>query len=330
MKITFKDVGQGDSIILEWTDKNISKMGIIDCCRLDGKNPVLEHLKTLKWENHPIEFILLTHPHYDHYSGMPELLNYCKSNRILIKRFGHSFDADQRYLDWANVLDNHNGKFAELIEQVIKMEEAGEVQEIELTTKNWTIDLNEKYTIRSISPSDKERRKYTKEVKVWEELQDNLKASQYANLFSNIFMLSESDMSYVLLTSDTMKETFDRISLPHNMEYFVNKNLILAQVPHHGSIHNHRMPFWRKIRGDINTPAVISAGNHKKYKHPAIEVVEDFKKNYYEIYSTKHIQTLSQQADRTANILNTNSKLVHGIQGDQVFQLTPDAALYVS
>ena len=31
MKITFKDVGQGDSILLEWTDDSKNKIIIIDC-----------------------------------------------------------------------------------------------------------------------------------------------------------------------------------------------------------------------------------------------------------------------------------------------------------
>jgi hypothetical protein len=31
VKITFKEVDQGDSIILEWRHENVNRIGIIDC-----------------------------------------------------------------------------------------------------------------------------------------------------------------------------------------------------------------------------------------------------------------------------------------------------------
>ena len=41
MKITFKDVGQGDSIIIEWLDDDKRRVGIIDCKKKGRFNPVI-------------------------------------------------------------------------------------------------------------------------------------------------------------------------------------------------------------------------------------------------------------------------------------------------
>ena len=41
MKITFKDVGQGDSILLEWIDdEGVNKLGIIDCSKKGKEIPM--------------------------------------------------------------------------------------------------------------------------------------------------------------------------------------------------------------------------------------------------------------------------------------------------
>ena len=57
-KITFKNVGQGDSIIIEWSnDKNEKKIGIIDCKKNDSNNPILKHIQDFNIEE--IDFIYL-------------------------------------------------------------------------------------------------------------------------------------------------------------------------------------------------------------------------------------------------------------------------------
>ncbi|HEV8506975.1 MAG TPA: hypothetical protein VGQ53_16305 [Chitinophagaceae bacterium] len=89
MKITFKDVGQGDSILLEWVDvAGVRKVGIIDC-KLKGKaNPVIRHIDQNKYEQ--IEFIILSHPHEDHYSGLLQLLEYVERTGKRISRMCHT------------------------------------------------------------------------------------------------------------------------------------------------------------------------------------------------------------------------------------------------
>jgi len=326
MKVTFKDVGQGDSIILEWESKGASKIGIIDCCKHEGKNPILDHLKALNWKSQSIDFILLSHPHYDHYSGMLELLDYCLSNNIKIERFGHSLSVEQRYLDWANTNNKHNSRLEKLIDRVIQMEKNGEINEIAIVAKDWSIQLSEKHSIRSISPSDKEWRSYTERVDVFKN--DRKRASKEANLFSTI-LIFESSEAYFLLTSDATTEALDRI-LDRSISYFKDKNLVLGQVPHHGSKYNHRIQFWRKLKPEINTYVAISAGSNSNYNHPDIKVVESFRDNDFKVYSTIHRDVLNERAERKSAILNTASNILYGTFGDQAFKIEDGIAIYLS
>ena len=90
LNITFKNVHQGDAILLEWTsDIGERELGIIDCslCSL-YTNPILNSLKENR--DKKVKFLVLTHPHTDHYSGLTEILHYLYTNNIEIEYFIHS------------------------------------------------------------------------------------------------------------------------------------------------------------------------------------------------------------------------------------------------
>ena len=80
INVNFKNVGQGDSIIIEWKRDSLSKIGIIDCNLMGNKNPTLEHIISSNYSE--IDFIILSHPHYDHFSGLVQILEYCELNKI--------------------------------------------------------------------------------------------------------------------------------------------------------------------------------------------------------------------------------------------------------
>lgn len=337
MKISFKDVGQGDSIILEWSDNGEEKIGIIDCRKYDKNNPVVSHLEKLGWKNKAIDFIIVSHPHYDHFSGMVELLTYCKNNKIKIKVFGFSFTVDQRYLKGANPTKDTASKLNLLLRKIQEIKNSGYILEKESINRRWSYTISEKYTLQSISPSQDEIDRYIKEAEPLYARKDYRKASKAANIFSTTLIL-KADKEYVLLTSDTTLEAFDRI-IHQNMGFFNNRKLVLAQIPHHGSKKNHKMFFWKNLDYEINTPVVISAGAHERYRHPSIGVLQDFDKNDFKVYSTNHVNGMDDflkekkelHASDSLNMLNINDviKNNHGIEGNQVFHLKKGSALYV-
>src|ERR1035437_9837061 len=84
----FRNVGQGDSIILEWESEKKKKLGIIDCKSNSDANPVLDYI--IKENYTSIGFLFLSHPHIDHFSGFNQLINYCIDKNIRIDYFLHT------------------------------------------------------------------------------------------------------------------------------------------------------------------------------------------------------------------------------------------------
>jgi len=78
LNIHILNVGNGDSIVIEHidNDENVS-FGLIDSNIDKGTSPpALEKLKELGAKE--LSFISLTHPHWDHYTGLAEIFEYYK------------------------------------------------------------------------------------------------------------------------------------------------------------------------------------------------------------------------------------------------------------
>lgn len=94
--ITFKYVGNGDSIIIEYLVNDSKKIGVIDVCTNAGNNAVLSHIKKEQYSK--IEFLIISHFHHDHCSGLKALLKYCEDNKIEIGFFGFPILLDKRII----------------------------------------------------------------------------------------------------------------------------------------------------------------------------------------------------------------------------------------
>lgn len=99
INITFKNVDQGDSILLEWqNEEDETIIGIIDCnLKKDKSNPILNYI--IKNRIQKIEFMLLSHPHFDHYSGLVELLEFIIQNKIKLRNFLHTCIYVKQYVN---------------------------------------------------------------------------------------------------------------------------------------------------------------------------------------------------------------------------------------
>jgi competence protein ComEC len=151
--ITFKDVGQGDSIIIEWENEGKNKIAIIDCKKAYGKNPVLEYIKTKGTKE--IAFLLLSHPHLDHFSGFTELIEHCIRDNIIIKYFLHTSNDMPSY--WKSAVDGYEAN-TEILRLFNIIREA----DIKIGMKRHSIQaeqifsditLNNEYSIKIIAPT---------------------------------------------------------------------------------------------------------------------------------------------------------------------------------
>jgi beta-lactamase superfamily II metal-dependent hydrolase len=276
--VTFKNVGQGDSIIVEWDDSGTLKLGIIDCNIFEDSNPVVDYLSTLPIKE--IEFVILSHFHYDHYSGFPGLFDFCFKNKIAVKLFLHSLSE--------HIFDILNRVF-------ISMREQKTIQDFfnnrSLIGKLIHEDISVNYTTKTFSFSkDISLSFLAPKINVTETIGNQLRRKVNTkkfqksdiNKFSTITLL-EGESGGILFTSDAVKRSFNML---HEK---IDKQIKLIQVPHHGSYLNINTRFWGNIKREDKCLAVFSVGHEPKDKLPNKETVEYLDNIDYDITSTNYV-----------------------------------------
>jgi len=330
--LTFKNVGQGDSIILEWEDDKIAKICIIDCNLFHGQNPVLDYIIKSKYKT--IDYLILSHPHLDHFSGFLPLIEYCKANSIKILYFLHTCSQVPSFLESATKSAETERELQRLFIYLFRnyQSQSIKVATIQGDAPNSSIPLNKQLALKVLSPTLDELNKY-----VWnayypfneEESLDNPKA----NWLSTIIKI-ESESWYVLLTSDADKSSLIRIDKHESSE--LNKTLTIGQIPHHGASGNHNNTFWKKrIRFD-KTAMVVSSGPNS-YDHPSNQVINFFLKYGFILYSTsKKFYSDSQIPNASIKELRENLNVfsysdpgeIFDFNGDQTFLLDTTKITY--
>jgi len=327
MKITFQNVGQGDSIILEWTCLEGHNIGIIDCHRYEGTNPTVQYL--IDNEVKSILFIILSHPHYDHYSGLLELLEFCEKHSIKIERFAHTSAYHYNYMQWFELDENKVALLESIFLKIHHLHKENLIKHIGNLSQDWgiTLDKTQELRLECLSPSNDEFILYAQKAKFFLRHNDAKKSSQAANLLSTVLKITTKN-SYILLTSDAEKTTFERLHTTCMDDYF-NGKLTLCQIPHHGSLKNHYAHFWNDLKRSTNCPAVISAGEHGTYNHPEIQVVESFEQMNYKVHSTNHVNGMADfihkiEEEILLGRVGTHDEFLdeYRIEGSQIFTFT--------
>jgi len=275
IKVTFKYVGQGDCIIIEWDEKGI---GIIDSRKLDGDNPALDHIIDRKIKK--IKFLLLSHPHRDHYTGFNDILDYCEKANIGIELFGYTTDINRKYLESVLMPYEDKNILANLFRKVAKLDKEGLINKrglINDLTSN--IKLTDNVFIRILAPSQEEKDEF---YKTFFKDDLSLKKQPSPNLLSLVTSI-ESNEWQILLTADAVKSCLKRIGIKELKNF--DKSMVLGQVPHHGSIENHYKEFWKRRNFETGTPLAISVGPNK-HGHPSETVIEELDSLGYDIHST--------------------------------------------
>lgn len=327
IKITFKDVGQGDSIILEWYSDNILHLGIIDCKLKDDNNVVLDFLKTK--QDYVIDFIILTHFHEDHFSGMPDLFKFCYQNKIKVKYFYHTIgpfigEIYDRVFTSQKTTSLVESFFIEL-ENFYKFID----DSIQINPQLKDHQLTGDHYMSFLAPLGKTFDEMSKQLS----RKKNKIVTTIAdiNKLATILLITHKEQA-ILLTSDAVKKSFFRIR--KNIE----KEILLTQVPHHGSWPSVDEKFWGSLKKCEKCPAVFSVGKVPKDKLPNKTTVSFFDGNDYYIHSTNfvygildHFGTVSAStsSNQTSNTLNGFSKLrksrininANRFIGDQSFTL---------
>ena len=307
LTITFKNVGHGDTIILEWQNgEGQNEIGIIDCHLRNGKsNLAVEHIKNRGYRR--INFMILTHPHTDHFSGFQSLLEFCKDQGIKIGRFWHTADyhkllleelADNKIIDGKITLNDFFDSFVnreedknrlkKLFREIAALERNHTLKETAIVNSSSSLRLNKKLWMEFLSPSYTELKEYYKGIfnldpgeKMEIRKRENNPKSNLLSLFTRI----STDAWSVLLPSDSTKSTIERIT--KDCQERLNTKIVALQIPNHGSLQSHFEPLWANIPGKENAPVFVSVGS--KYGLPAREVIHFFDNNYKEVHITNFV-----------------------------------------
>jgi beta-lactamase superfamily II metal-dependent hydrolase len=319
LTITFKNVAHGDTIILEWlNDEGQNEIGIIDCHLRNGKsNLTVEHIQNQGYKK--INFMILTHPHTDHFSGFPSLLEFCKVQGIKIGRFWHTADYHKSLLEELvhnkiiggkitvdDFLDSFVSRIGDkntlkkLFKEIVALKGSQTLNEIGIVNDTSRLKLNKKLWIEFLSPSYAELKEYYKgifnldpEEKMKIRRRQNNPKANLLSLFTRIFTPDWS----VLLPSDSTKSTIERIA--KDCQKRLDTKVAALQIPNHGRLQSHFEPLWENIPGKENVPVFVSVG--WEYGLPAREVIDFFDKNYKEVHATNFVGGFKEYFDEAYN-----------------------------
>jgi len=313
MKLRFRNVGQGDTIIMESSSGGKLNLVIIDC-KNDGLpyNAVISYLKYLDYKkiSYNIKYFVLSHPHKDHCMGAIKLLQYLIKNNIKLEWFLTTF-----YFNPRSKNENDTtiiGKINKLMSEI----ECKQQTQIGPAVVNVTLDIDSKFFVKCLAPEGRMLMDYMQRSS---RLLQTDRDSTIANMLSTLILIS-NNKTYSLLTSDTEKAVFEKICCNNNNIVF-SLPVVLAQIPHHGSRDNYHPQFWEKLKKNtIKQTAVISVGDNK-YGHPSGDVINHLKKQKFDIKRTASNGQLVKQNRKSHTTLLEISRLIANVKSDLVFDL---------
>lgn len=267
IKITFLDVGQGDSIIMEWTNGAENCIGIIDSNIFEGENRVVNFLERKAYKC--IKFIILSHPHFDHYSGLSQVIDFCFKSDITIEAFLFTSYQIPEYLKIATRSKYAEKALFELFVNIDKNRKTGLIQKVTyLNSDCRNVNLNNDLFFRVLAPSTQDLEKYLSTSDMFSSEED-MHNNPNGNLLSTVLKIQYREW-FLLLTSDAEKSVLKRIGIKEKTN--LEGRIVLGQVPHHGSKLNHSRSFWKNMNQLSDVHMAISVGPNK-YNHPSSEVL---------------------------------------------------------
>lgn len=336
INLTFKDVGQGDSIIISWEINSVKKIGVIDCHKYGGGNLIIEELERIDGK-YEIEFIILTHGHKDHYSGIIGLLKFCKKEGISIKNFSSTLQPSQfQFLESTRSIGELKA-INSLLDTIHLFYDQGIILDLFPIYNKVTHFIIGGFRLECIFPRQSDYTKLGNKLDKF--VNKKIKTKPDLNQISTIFKL-RNDTFYALLTSDCVVESLNYAERVDND--LQTKEIKLAQVPHHGSKKNHNITFWRNRIRQEKCPAIFSVGD-SIHNLPDEEVVNSFVEMDYEIYSTSNVNGIKSflvngktlQDYSYALDLFSSSQATYQLQfnnnqfiGDKVFLISPSELQY--
>lgn len=287
LRIAFLDVGHGDSIVITVNDKNGIRRAIV----IDSPNPIKTRNYIRDNNIDVVDYIIITHLHKDHYSGINSLIELLVSQGI-----------DVRNVCWEK-------------DKVFRIENEKK-DYVAFTTK--LLENHQRLGIGCISKKFDNRDYKNLHIDNVEELKINI-------IYPNNFAANSIIDNNINNTSTVLKVEYKgiKVILPGDLEgegwdilkgYIENNNIIecdILKIPHHGDY------FEKKVNSlstediiNITKPtyAIISTAQNNLYKHPDSNTIKYLKKKNIDVFCTQvtDICTMNREQQRSSVLEKLN------------------------
>jgi len=297
IKIHVLNAWAGDSILVEFGG---GVWGIVDSNRIsrDAPIPAFQFLKQEKQRGNfkKIIFVALTHPHLDHFRGMPEILAHFKEQ---IDEFW-DFGRDARpiiafFLRWLRGEEYQSGlDLLRFYEDIYTWKKEGSIRHLSMGSFQLMYTLEPHLKIWALSPSRNDLDRYFESIEIRKENQEVLtKMIQLDQNDVSAVLLINFHEHFILLGSDAKSECWAQILIDprlaalreSNREDYLKSHIV--KVSHHGSKYSLTDNLWQSISIPSVTVAAISAAG-KVNPHP--QTIREILKNGVELYCTNRPQ----------------------------------------
>ena len=264
LEVYMLDVGQGDSFVLLQNNKVM----LIDAgtmYNLDVTNKALKELGVQK-----IDYLILTHYHQDHASGLFSVLQEYKVDCVFVTDLStyKKFRIDVPYFVISSMLKVTDCFSEEEVIQLVKDEEGG--------FKSFQFENS---FVEFLAPIDDEY--------------------DIINNYSLVAKVTYGDVK-ILFTGDIQKEVEEQL-----LEAGVDLSATVYKAAHHGSMTSNTIEFIETVNPKV---VLISSdnGNHNLYGHPVKSFMEYLEENKTRVYRTDESGTVKLTIDGVNVFSNTS------------------------
>lgn len=300
MEITFLDVGQGDCIFIR---SETGKSYLIDGGSTSktkvGEYQITPFLKSRGVSS--LEAVFITHGDKDHYSGIEELLENTKADRIRIKRLvlpitesGWEEEMEQK------VAETDDEMFKEESESMIETDEEEGCERLKKLARQQGIEVvyiksgdfitNGKMKLECLNPTAGIEKSGGEFDKTGTESSDK-------NEQSIVLYLTYGDFT-ALFTGDVTGEPEQVVSEAMKQK-LAGKRLSVLKVAHHGSMYSTDEEFLRNVKPIIS---VISCGKKNSYGHPHEELLERLENAESRVVITKDYGAITMEIGKEVRV----------------------------
>lgn len=249
-RMTFIDIGQGDSILVESNDMIITIDGGSSSNTSAGQYVLVPHIKSRAIKK--VDYAFISHPDSDHINAIEYLLN--DEEEVIINNLVLPINAkDNEKFDKIKLLAEENNVNIIYLKQ-------GDKTELKKGLNIEIFNPNEKAVMNNINKKGKE---------VFD-----------VNDLSLTFKMDYNNHS-ILFTGDIGKSTISRMVKDRDI---TNKlDVEVLKVPHHGSKNSLNEKFYEKLSPKYS---IISYGRDNSYGHPHKDTIDVLSKYTNKILKT--------------------------------------------